>query len=107
MNETEQLVLLALVSLGEDAYGVPVRDEIEARSGRAVSVAAVYATLARLEERGYAASWRTDPLPERGGRARKHYSLTSRGAEALLRARREMERMWDGLDVAGAVEGGS
>lgn len=97
LNETEQMVLLALVHLGEDAYGVTVRQEIEERSGRSVSIAAVYACLDRLERRGHAESWLSEPTPERGGRARKHFRITPTGAAALKAARRAMNRMWTGV----------
>lgn len=103
LKNTEQLVLLALVSLGENAYGVTIRGAIEERSGRDVPIATVYAVLDRLESRGLAESWLSDPLPERGGRARKHYRLSRRGADALLTAREVMNRMWEGVDVLGAV----
>ena len=99
LNETEQLVLLALARLGDSAYGVTVRQEIEVRSGTPVSIAAVYAALARLEQRGLAAAWLSEPTPQRGGRARKHFRLTPDGASALTSARRAMDRMWDGLDL--------
>ena len=99
LTETEQLVLLALVRLGEDAYGVPVRAEIEARSGRSVSLAAVYACLDRLEQNGLAKSRLSEPLPERGGRARKYYRITHTGARAVREARDVMTRMWRGLEV--------
>lgn len=99
LNETEQLVLLALARLGPDAYGVTVRREIEERSGASVSVAAVYAALDRLERRDLARARMSDPVPERGGRARKHFELTAAGAGALQAERRVMERMWEGLDL--------
>jgi len=100
INETEELVLLALARLEAGAYGVPIRREIEERGGRAVSIAAVYAALDRLEGRGLAESWLSDPTPERGGRARKHFRLTAAGAAALLEARAVKERLWEGLDLA-------
>lgn len=99
LNETEQLVLLALARLREAAYGVTVRQEIEGRSQRPVSIAAVYAALDRLERRGFADPWFSEPTPERGGRAKKHFRLTSEGIEALDAARAAMDRMWEGLDL--------
>ena len=102
LNETEQLVLLALARLGEGAYGVTVRREIEERSGRPVSIAAVYAALDRLERRGFATAWLSSPLPERGGRARKHFGLTVDGIRALEAARDAMDRMWDGVELHAA-----
>ncbi len=85
--------------MDEGAYGVTIREEIARRSGRDVPLPTVYAALDRMERRGYAESWQSDPLPERGGRARKHFRLTKRGAQALLAAREAMDRMWEGLDV--------
>ena len=99
VNATEQLVLLALARLRDDAYGVTVRQEIEERSGRPVSIASVYAALDRLERRGLAASWLSEPTPARGGRAKKHFRVTVEGADALEAARAGMERMWEGLDL--------
>ena len=98
LTETEQLVMLALVRLGEEAYGVPVRSVIESRSGREVSLAAVYAALDRMERRGLVDSWLSEPLPERGGRARKHFRVTAAGARALHEAREVMQRMWRGVE---------
>jgi DNA-binding PadR family transcriptional regulator len=99
LTETEQLVLLALARLGDAAYGVPVRAEIESRSGRSVSLAAVYACLDRLERSGLVKSRLSEPLRERGGRARKHYRITHAGARAVREAREVMTRMWRGIEV--------
>lgn len=99
LNEIEQLILLALLRLGDEAYGVPIRNEIEDRSGRVVSPATVYAALDRLETRGLVEAWFSDPLPERGGRARKHFALTPAGATALRDAREVMDRMWKGVRI--------
>ena len=83
LGEFEQLVLLALVRLGADAYGATVRREIEARAGRAVSISAVYTTLERLEQKGLVRSWVGEPTAERGGRRRKYFELLPAGARAL------------------------
>jgi DNA-binding PadR family transcriptional regulator len=98
LGEIDQLVLLALVRLDAAAYGVTIRAEIESRTRRPVSMAAVYSTLDRLERRGYAESWVSDPTPERGGRAKKHFKITSTGAMELREARGAMARMWEGLE---------
>ena len=103
INEVEQLVLLALARLGEEAYGVSVRRVIEEHGGRPVSMAAVYNALDRLERRGYATAWLSAPTAERGGRAKKHFRMTPAGADALRTARAAMDRMWDGLDPARLV----
>ncbi len=94
----EELVLLALVRLGEGAYGVAVHQEIESRTGRSASVTATYVALERLEHSGLAVSWVGDATPVRGGRAKKHFRLTPEGALALREARARVDRMWEGLD---------
>ncbi len=99
INEMEQLILLALVRLGDDAYGVTVREEIEARAGRAVSIAAVYAALDRLEKRGFVESWVSAPTSVRGGRAKKHFRVTAEGAAAVRGARHRLDEMWQGLEL--------
>ena len=99
LNEVDQLVLLALVRLDTDAYGVTIRKEIADRSGKPVSMAAVYASLDRLERSGLAESWLSEPKPERGGRAKKHFRITGEGAAQLRDAHGVMARMWEGLEM--------
>lgn len=101
VGEFEQLVLLAVARLGEDGYGMTVRREIERRTGRAASIGAVYATLDRLERKGYVAARTGEPTPKRGGRARRYYRLEAAGAENLLVARRNLDRMWEDVDLGG------
>ncbi len=101
INQNEELVLLALARLEEEGYGVTIQEEIEERGGSPVSLAAVYATLDRLEKQGYASSWQSDPTPERGGRAKRHFRLTPAGAQALLEAKEVRDRLWSGLDLSG------
>jgi DNA-binding PadR family transcriptional regulator len=98
LNDTEKLDLLALLRVGDEAYAIPLREEIEARTGRTLSVTAVYAALDRLERQGLVESWLSDPLPERGGRARKLYRVRAEGGAALRREREAEERMWEGLE---------
>jgi PadR family transcriptional regulator PadR len=86
IGEFEQLVLLALVRLGPEAYGATVRREIEARAGRQLSISAVYTTLERLEQKGLVRSRIGEPTPQRGGRRRKHVELLPLGARALKEA---------------------
>jgi len=83
LGEFEQLVLLAVVRLGPNAYGATVRREIEERADRELSISAVYTTLQRLEHKGLVRSRVGDPLPERGGRRRKYFELLPPGARAL------------------------
>src|SRR5215475_13291045 len=100
LGEFEQLVLLAIVHLQGEAYGIPIVEEIERRTGRGVARAAVYLTLRRLEEKGFVSSWMSDPTPERGGKGRRYVKLEAPGARALREARRVAEGMWRGLDPA-------
>ena len=98
LGEFEQLVLLAIVHLGDDVYGVPIADEIERRTGRSVSAAAVYVTLRRLEHKGLLSSCMSDPTPARGGKARRCVRLTPAALESLRAARPAIDSMWEGLD---------
>lgn len=100
LGEFEQLVLLAIVRLGtgDDVYGVPIVDEIERRTRRSVSRAAVYVTLRRLEQKGLVESWMSEPTEERGGKARRCVRLTRAGAQTLRDARHAIDQMWSGLD---------
>lgn len=98
LGEFEQLVLLAIVRLGPDAYGATIRREIEARTARRLSISGVYTTLERLEQKGCLRSWIGEPTPERGGRRRKHFSLQPLGARALKNAYRDFSGMVSGLE---------
>ncbi len=100
LGEFEQLVLLAIAHLRGEAYGIPIVEEIERRTGRSVARAAVYVTLRRLEDKGFVSSWMSDPTPERGGKGRRYVKLEAEGARALREARHVAERMWHGLDPA-------
>ena len=98
LGSLEQLLLLALLRLGGEPYGVPIRDEIEARTGRVVSPGAIYTALDRLETRGLVRSRLGDPTPERGGKRKRHYRLTARGASALADAHSSLSQMTRGLE---------
>jgi DNA-binding PadR family transcriptional regulator len=100
LGEFEQIVLLAVLRLEEGAYGVPIRQEIEKRAGRKVTVGALYATLDRLEAKGYLTSWFADPTAERGGRSRRYFRVEPLGIESLERARQMFDRMWKGVRLA-------
>lgn len=97
LGEFEQLILFAVLQLGEGAYGVSIREAIEERTGRAVSSGAIYTALARLEERGLVRSSVADPEPGRPGRPRKYYALRPQGARALLEAYETIQAMAGGL----------
>ncbi|MGH7505919.1 MAG: PadR family transcriptional regulator [Longimicrobiales bacterium] len=94
------MVLLAIVQLRGDVYGVPIVDEIERRTGRRVSRAAVYVTLRRLEQKGLISSWMSEPVPERGGKARRCVMMEAAGVRQLRESRALMDQMWSGLDPA-------
>ncbi len=100
LAEFELYVMLAMAQLGENAYGASIRKEIQKRTGRPVSIGALYATLARLGEKGLVAFEISDPQPVQGGRARKHCQLTPEGEEALQHSAAMLGRMMDGLDLA-------
>jgi len=99
LGEFEQSALLAVAHLGDAAYGVTIRKEIERRTARNVSIGALYTALDRLERKGFVASTMSDPTPERGGRSRRYYTLKTAGAKALRQTRERLERMWAGLEA--------
>ena len=98
LGDFEQLILMGVLRLGETAYGAAIRQEIHARSGRDVSINAVYTTLERLEGKGLLRSWVGDPTPERGGRRRKCYALRPAGVVALRQAYHAFTAMAAGLE---------
>lgn len=100
LGEFEQLVMLAVLRLQDDAYGMEVRREIESRAGRDASIGAVYATLDRLETKGLVRSRELAPDPDKG-RPRRLYLITVEGASALERTQTAMASMWQGLKVRG------
>jgi PadR family transcriptional regulator PadR len=99
----ELMVMLVLLRLGEGAYGVPISQELEQQSGRDVALGSVYATLERLEEKGLVSSNLGEPTPERGGRAKRYFSLTRKGLREVRETRRTLIRLWRGLPE---LEGG-
>jgi PadR family transcriptional regulator PadR len=99
LGDFEQLVLLGVVRLGDNAYGAAIRQEIHARSGRDVSINAVYTTLERLQTKGLLRSWVGEPTAQRGGRRRKFYALRPAGDAALRQAYRAFTAMTGGLEA--------
>lgn len=99
LGEFEQMVMLAVLRLDDEAYGVPIHDEIERVTGRDTSRGAVYVTLDRLEKKGYLRSWMSDPRPERGGRSRRCYELEPGGVEALEQSRSALRALWRGVEL--------
>lgn len=101
LGEFEQIVLLAVLRVGDEAYGIPIRLEIEKRTGRQVSIGALYATLDRLEAKGYLHSWFADPTPQRGGRAKRYFKLLPAGLGALSESKAMHDSMWHGVRLKG------
>jgi DNA-binding PadR family transcriptional regulator len=99
LGEFEHVVLLAVLRLGDDAYAVPILDEIGRCTGRSVSRGSVYVTLDRLETKGYLRSKLGDPTAERGGRAKRYYTLRPRALEALRDSRRALVALWRGFEA--------
>jgi PadR family transcriptional regulator, regulatory protein PadR len=103
LGNFELMVMLALIRLGDNAYGVPISEEIEERSGREVSVGGVYAALDRLERKGLVTSELGEATPERGGRAKRYFRVTPKGLREVREAQRTLTRLWQGLP---ALQGG-
>jgi DNA-binding PadR family transcriptional regulator len=97
LGEFELMVLLALIRLGDEAYGVPISREIEQRSGREVALGSVYAALERLEEKGLVSSRLGDPTAERGGRAKRYFRITESGLRDVRQTQRALVSLWKGL----------
>jgi DNA-binding PadR family transcriptional regulator len=100
LGELELVVLLALLRLGEGAYGASIREEIQSRTGRSVSPGAIYPTLDRLEEKGFVRSYLGDPEPVRGGRARRHFALEPAGIREARRAWQQLATLVAGVEHA-------
>ena len=103
LGNFELMVLLALIRLGEESYGVPISQELEARAGREVALGSVYAALERLEQKGFAASSLGDPTPERGGRAKRYFRITARGLREVRDTQRVFTALWRGLPALKGV----
>ncbi len=100
LGEFEQMVLLAVLRLGDGAYGLAIRDELTSVTGREPSSGALYTTLDRLERKGLVASREGESSPERGGRARRYVQVTAEGRGALQRTRDAFAALWNGLEEA-------
>ena len=99
LGDLEQLVMLAVLRVGDGAYGVSVQQELAERGGRDVTLATVHKTLARLEDKGLVASRTGEPTPVRGGRRRRHFTVTSAGRATLRQSLDVTRRMARGLDL--------
>jgi len=103
LTDFEIMILLAILRVGDEAYGVPIAREIEKTAGRTVLLGAVYAVLARLDAMGLVASTVGDPTPQRGGRAKRFFRVTRAGLRAVLDTQRALIALWTNVP---ALEGG-
>ena len=99
LGELETLILLATLRLGEEAYGVSIRDEIDARTGRRLTRGAIYTALKRLRDKGLLEAEVGDPAPYRGGRAKRFFTVSTTGMQALRTATANLDRMRAGMDA--------
>ena len=97
LTDFEIMILLAIIRIGEEAYGVPIAREIETTTGRVVQLPAVYAALDRLEEQRLVESRLGEATPQRGGRAKKYFSLTAAGLGSVRDTRRALTALWSRL----------
>ncbi|HEV8395566.1 MAG TPA: helix-turn-helix transcriptional regulator [Vicinamibacterales bacterium] len=102
LGEFEQIVLLAILRLGDQAYGPRIRNEIAACTDRSLAPGAVYTTLDRLEEKGLLTSFYGDPTPQRAGRPTRYFTVTAQGVRDVARAQRAFQRLMKGLVLPGA-----
>jgi PadR family transcriptional regulator PadR len=97
LGEFELMILLAVIHLDDQAYGVPIAREIETHRGRDVSVGSVYAALERLEAKKLVSSTLADPTPERGGKAKRYFRVTKAGLRQIHETRRVLSKLWQVL----------
>ena len=97
LGHLELMVMLVLIRLGEKAYGIPIAHEIETKGGREISLGSIYATLDRLETKGLVSSELGEPTPERGGRAKKYFSVTAKGVREVSEMQRVLKQLWPRL----------
>jgi DNA-binding PadR family transcriptional regulator len=100
LGEFEHMVLLAIMRLGADAYGLAIREELESVAGRSPSSGSLYTTLDRMERKGLLESYAGEASSERGGRARRYVRVTPAGRALLARSRGALMALWDGLERA-------
>jgi len=97
LGNFELMVILVLIRLSDNAYGVPICEELEKRTGRDVAIGSVYAALERLEDKGFVTSELGEATPERGGRAKKYFHVTARGLKEVRETQRSLVNLWQGL----------
>jgi DNA-binding PadR family transcriptional regulator len=99
LGEMELMVVLAVMRLGDAAYGVPISKELMLLAEREIALGSIYAALDRLEEKGYVSSTLGDPTPERGGRAKRYFTVTPAGVKALGMTRAALTNLWSGIPL--------
>ena len=99
LSKQEEQILLAVWRLGDEAYGVPIRQYLKEVTGKNISIGGIYVPLDRLVRKGFLEAEQSDPRPERGGMSRRYYRLTDGGVRALEAARSVHEKLWDGLSA--------
>lgn len=99
LGEFELMILLAVIHLGDEAYGVPISRELERHRGRDVSLGSVYAALERLESKTLVSSTLGEPTPERGGKAKRYFHITKEGIRQVHETRRVLTRLWQNIPV--------
>ena len=104
LTDFELMILLAVLRLGDEAYGVPIAQELESTGGRSVVLSAVYAALDRLEGNGLVSSALGEPTPARGGRAKRFFRITPTGLKAVKQTQRALMKLWTGVPQ---LEGGT
>jgi DNA-binding PadR family transcriptional regulator len=95
LGEFEELVLLTIAALDKDAYGVAIKEDIEKRTDRSISIGALHSTITRLEEKGFIESWLGDPTQERGGRRKRNFQLTHTGKSVLHHVKALRDELWN------------
>lgn len=95
IGEFEELVLLTIAALDDAAYGVAIKEDIEQRTDRSISIGALHSTITRLEEKGFIKSWLGDPTQERGGRRKRYFQLTNQGKAGLRNVKALRDELWN------------
>jgi PadR family transcriptional regulator, regulatory protein PadR len=103
LGDFEQIVLLAVLRLGDHAYGLTIRSEITACTGHEPGTGALHTTLERLEEKGFLTSRFGDPTPQRGGRAKRYFAVSVAGIKSVVHSQRCYQRMLEGLELPGLM----
>ena len=104
IGEFEELVLLTIASLRDDAYGVSIKEDIEERAKRAISIGSLHSTLTRLEEKGFVSSRLGEPTSERGGRRKRFFEVTNAGEAALIKIKSLRDELWSSTNLNLAKE---